>query len=153
MMVRPPRARRALLAALALFGAACAPDTATGPGEIAWDRDVCEHCQMIISERRYAAQVRDADRKRLHRFDDLGCALLWLAGHPSADAGNAELWVLDPGSGDWIDGRAAHYTVGHRTPMGYGFAPAAGRPPDSLDLAEVRRRILAGTDERRHAGD
>ena len=43
---------------------ACGGDPPTGAVEITWDRDVCEHCSMAISDRRYAAQVRLAGDAR-----------------------------------------------------------------------------------------
>ena len=50
--------RASLLAVLALAlvaGAGCAP--ADGPQPIAYDREACSHCRMLISEPRFAAQL------------------------------------------------------------------------------------------------
>lgn len=137
---------------LAVAGCGSGPDT--GPGEVAWDRDVCEYCEMVIGERRFAAQVREAATGRLHRFDDLGCAVLWLAAREPADpsGGADEIWIRDAADRSWIDARKARFSTGHRTPMGHGFAAVAGEPAGSLDLTEVTRRLLAGHDERRHPG-
>ena len=40
-------------------------------GNVHYDRDVCEHCQMAISDNRFSVDVR-VDGKN-HYFDDIGC--------------------------------------------------------------------------------
>jgi hypothetical protein len=104
---------------------------------------------MLISERAFAAQVRGADG-RLHRFDDPGCAALWLFEH--ADAGPAaEVWVGSVDGGGWLDARRARFVRLPRSPMGYGFgasaAPEAER--DGIDLEALGEAVRATEDERR----
>jgi hypothetical protein len=111
---------------------------------------------MAIGDRRFATQVRDARDQRLRRFDDLGCALLWLAERERAagaaqHASRPEIWVRDPAGERWIDGHAARFGGGFETPMGYGFGAVAGDAPGPLDLPQVRARLLAREDERRSA--
>jgi len=122
-----------LLALAAL--AACSGDSGTGPGTVTWDRDACERCRMVLSDRRFAAQVRvpaeqEGKRSRLHRFDDVGCAVLWLDQQPFKDRPGIEIWVTDHQSGEWLDARTAHYVRVRNTPMEYGLgaqrAPAGG---------------------------
>ena len=48
-------ARRGTVPATVLAGCSRSAD---GPGKIAWDRDVCVRCSMVISERSFAAQIR-----------------------------------------------------------------------------------------------
>ena len=67
---------RCLLATLVLTG--CGQGPASGPAEIAWDRDTCSYCGMVISDRAHAAEIRGGPRHKLYKFDDLGCALNWL---------------------------------------------------------------------------
>jgi copper chaperone NosL len=139
-------------ASLLLWGLACSLQPEAGPGEITWDRDTCEHCAMVIGERRYAAQIRDAGNGHLHFFDDLGCALLWLTaqaqgGEPASH--HSELWVRDAKNEHWIDGFAARYQGGHRTPMGYGFAASTEPEPESFGFEAVGVRLAAQEDRRR----
>ena len=147
-------ARVALSCALAAV-LGCSPAPATGPGEITWDRDTCEHCAMVIGERRYAVQLRDASDGRLHFFDDLGCALLWLSSRAEAGAAAShpsELWVRDARDEGWVDGFEARYGDGHRTPMGYGFAASEAPAPDSFGFEELGGRLREQERRRRSAG-
>jgi len=92
---------------------------------------------------------------RLHFFDDLGCALLWLTartedGEPASH--HSELWVRDAANERWIDGFAARYEGGHRTPMGYGFAASAGPGPGSFGFEELAVRLASQESKRRDRG-
>ncbi len=124
--------------------AACSRGPGTGPVEIAWDRDVCEHCRMVISDRAHAAEIRGGPGNRVYRFDDLGCALSWLR-ERGWDAQAVEIWVADsrhPHDIRWLDARTAHYLPGQTTPMDYGLGAVPGAPPGGLDFAGARRAIL-----------
>lgn len=101
---------------------------------------------MVLSDRRHAAQVRigtaENDR-RVHLFDDLGCALVWLQDRPERDDPSTEIWVNDWRNGDWIDARSAFYVRDQVTPMGYGLGAQSEPAPGTLRFAEARERILA----------
>ena len=75
------RASLLLITATALL-VGCSGDPGTGPVEVKWDRDVCVRCNMVLSDREHSAQVRytptDGGRSQVRKFDDLGCAVLWL---------------------------------------------------------------------------
>jgi hypothetical protein len=144
---------RAIFVWAFLWLTGCSSEPATGPGEVVWDRDTCERCSMAIGDRRFAAQVRDAHDDRLRRFDDVGCALLWLAEReePPGES-RPEIWVRDWDGTNWIDGHTTRFGTGFQTPMGYGFAAVDGDPPGSTDLAEIRGRLLAREHERRSVG-
>jgi len=125
-----------LLLAGALAG--CWSGPTTGPDEIKWDRQTCERCQMVISERPHAAQIRFVGERRAHAFDDLGCALIWLAARSDGqDAPQVEVWVRDAEDERWIDGLHAHYGRGRQTPMQYGWAVA----DQGVSLDEVQSRV------------
>ncbi|MFQ5415945.1 MAG: protein NosL [Myxococcota bacterium] len=152
------RPTRTLLTGILAFAAlaACQPNASTGPGEVAWDRDSCERCAMAIGDKRFATQVRDSREGHLHFFDDLGCAVLWIADHePEADLSASEappeLWVRDAAGERWIDARTARFSGNHQTPMGYGFGTASAGSGRGLTLHEVAQ-LIAGEDERRHPG-
>ncbi|MES9860639.1 MAG: hypothetical protein ABW138_07295, partial [Candidatus Thiodiazotropha sp. 4PDIVS1] len=61
----------------------CSADNGTGPLDVKWDRDTCERCRMVLSDRKHAAQIRyfppDKKRSVVNFFDDIGCAVLWLS--------------------------------------------------------------------------
>jgi nitrous oxide reductase accessory protein NosL len=142
----------AVVLALAGF-AGCSGDSGTGPGAVTWDRDICERCRMVLSDRRFAAQVRvpaeqEGKRSKLYRFDDVGCAVLWLDEQPFKDRPGVEMWVTDHQSGEWIDARTAHYARVKNTPMEYGLgaqrAPADGAldfEAAVLHIFEVEKRF------------
>lgn len=124
--------------------AGCGPSA--GPQDISWGRDVCEHCRMIISERPFAAELRDSQRKRIHKFDDVGCAIYWAKanGHPLDQV--AEFWVMNHADGKtWLDARQAHYRIDVRSPMNYNFAAEPNRSDASVPYDEMVRRMAAGT--------
>jgi hypothetical protein len=117
-----------------------------GMSEIKWDRDTCVRCNMIISDRRFAAQAYGGPQKRTFKFDDIGCAVFWLNALAWGNEAATKLWVADSGGGDavnWLDARQAHYAGGKSSPMGYNFAAVGGAPPGSIDFAGMRQQILA----------
>jgi nitrous oxide reductase accessory protein NosL len=133
---------------LALLVAACG-DPGTGPVDVKWDRVTCERCRMVLSDRHHAAQIRvraPDGRSRVHPFDDLGCALIWLEDKVSKDDPATEIWVNDWRTGDWIDARTAFYVVAQVTPMEYGLGAQPDPAPGTLTFEQARTRIL----EREH---
>lgn len=128
-------------------------EPAHGPEAIHWDRDTCERCQMAVSDRRFAAEIRLRPGERIHRFDDLGCALAWLDEQPAeAGAPPAEIWVRDLEGERWLDAFEASYRAGQNSPMGYGFGALARPDPAALPLDQVQQRIREREHERRHPG-
>lgn len=141
-----PSRRLVMRAALAGVAAAsvggCAPGRNSGPVEIKWDRDVCTHCGMAISDRRFAAQVRGGPRRAVHKFDDIGCAIVWLEKQPWRGEPATELWVAAHDSGRWLDARAASYLAGRTSPMGYNYAAGEPGAAGGVDFAQARAAIL-----------
>lgn len=125
--------------------AACSPP-ASGPVRVAWGRDACQHCGMVIGDERFAAQVRRGPRDAA-RFDDFGCAMTWLEEHGGVDTAS-EIWVMDEDRREWIDAQRATYRTGRSTPMGYGFGAALVPGPESLDFAAARAAVLEHERER-----
>ncbi len=87
-----------------------------------WDRDMCERCKMAISERKYAVQVIDPTSGKNYKFDDIGCAALWMVEEKIPWKDKAIIWITDAKTGEWIDARKAKYTGDAITPMAYGLA-------------------------------
>ena len=101
-----------------------------GMAEIKWDRDTCVRCSMVISDRRFAAEMRGGGKDIVFKFDDIGCAMFWVA-----DAA---------GKGDkWLDARKAHYSGGAMSPMGYNFSARAYAEAGSQSFDEMRQHVLA----------
>ena len=134
--------------------AACTSEPSSGPGEITWNRDSCDRCRMSIGDRRYAVQAREAAGERLHRFDDLGCALLWLDDRKlpgTSEDPRPEIWVRALPAESWVDAHQVRFVDGLKTPMGYGIGGAAEASSESFDLAEAWERIREREGERRSA--
>ena len=124
---------------------ACSGDPGTGPGDVKWDRDVCTRCNMVLSDRQHSAQVRhtpaDGRLSQVKKFDDLGCAVLWLDQQPWRDDAGVELWVTDQHNGAWIDARTAHYVTGKQTPMQYGLGAQTQAGAGTLDFSAAREHV------------
>jgi len=120
----------AAVAAPALWALVTRQGDETGAPEIAYGRDRCEQCGMIIGDRRFAAATRRGST--VHRFDDIGCLI-----RHSADvlaSSHARGFVHDAGTEAWIEAPHAWYvrSPAIRTPMNYNIAAYA-------DNAEAHR--------------
>ena len=131
--------------AMTLTLVACSGDPGTGPVEVKWDRDACVRCNMVLSDRRHSAQVRftpaDGKPSQVRKFDDFGCAVLWLDQQPWRDAPGVELWVNAHDDGAWIDARSAHFRPGMLTPMQYGLGAQRQAGAGTLDFTQARAHV------------
>lgn len=156
--MRTPRRRFLIdLGGLAMAGFALTPlatalsgcshsELPEGIAEIKWDRDTCTRCSMIISDRRFAAQVFGGPKRQTFKFDDIGCAVFWLKSQAWGDDPAAKIWVADSSESDpviWLDARQAYYVGSRVSPMGYNFAAVRGALPGSLDFTDMRQHVLA----------
>jgi nitrous oxide reductase accessory protein NosL len=153
--------RRVLFALLSLvalfFLPACDSGRKKGePAKVHWDRDMCERCKMVLSERKYAAQIVNPKTNKVYEFDDLGCAVLWLDEEKIPWAKTAKIWVTDAKTGEWLDARRAKYTDDSITPMAYGVAafsektfPKGHRALHFDEVVELIKKIEAKNNEKR----
>jgi nitrous oxide reductase accessory protein NosL len=114
-----------------------------GVAAIKWDRDTCVRCNMIISDPRFAAQVRGGPQQQSYKFDDIGCVVFWLKAQAWGSDPETRIWVMSASDNKWIDARAARYVGGRTSPMGYNFAATGGGAPGSLDFEDMRQHVLA----------
>jgi nitrous oxide reductase accessory protein NosL len=77
---------------------------------------------MAISERKYAVQIINKKNGKVYKFDDIGCAVLWMDEEKVPWSNNAIIWITDAKTGEWIDAKEAFYTDDSITPMAFGFA-------------------------------
>ena len=137
--------RRALvlLAALPLAVAGCRKQN-EGPEEIHYAREVCAMCGMIISDPRYAAEIRGGPDRALVKFDDIGDAVNWLDMQSWRNDPAIEFWVMDSDTGtEWLDARTAFYMPGTVSPMDYGFAAVKQKTDKTVDFAAMSKTALA----------
>ena len=110
-----------------------------------WDRDACERCRMVLSDRVHSAQVRyypeHKKRSRVLMFDDIGCVVLWLEDKAWKDDPRTEIWVTDYRNGNWIDARKATYVTGRITPMEYGLGAQSEPVPGGLSYQQAKAHI------------
>jgi copper chaperone NosL len=120
-----------------------------GMAEIKWDRDTCVRCSMVISDRRFAAEMRGGEKNIVFKFDDIGCAVIWMRDkqkdYPWLAEAATRFWVADvAGTGDkWLEARKAHYIGGKMSPMAYNFGAAAYPQAGAVDFEEMRQHVLA----------
>lgn len=95
----------------------------TQPPEILYGQDVCDECDMIISEEKYAAAYWTAEGEA-RRFDDVGEMLVFMGENREP---TASVWVHDVNSAAWLPADEAWFVMnsGLRTPMGTGIAVTA----------------------------
>ncbi len=143
-----PLSRRRFLLATAglplLSFAGCSGEPETGPAEVRFDRDACERCRMVLSDPRFAAEVRwfpEGKRSKVAKFDDVGCATLWLETQPFRDDPKTEIWVADHRNKQWIDARKAWYVPLNSSPMEYGLGAQSDPDEGALDFEQAKARI------------
>ncbi|ADV45773.1 nitrous oxide reductase accessory protein NosL [Nitratifractor salsuginis] len=141
--------------ALPLFSG-CKERQKDGAEPVHWDRDMCERCKMVLSERKYAAEITNPNTGKTYKFDDIGCAVLWMDEEHIPWKDRAKIWVTDAKTGQWLDARKALYTDDSITPMAYGIAafsektfPKGHKVLHFKEAAEVIRKIEAKNNELR----
>jgi len=132
------------LSLLLLLLSACGQQEESGPVEVRWDRETCARCAMAISDHNFSAQVRGGEsgkRTQVYKFDDIGCAVIWLDKQPWKDDARTEVWVTDHRNGSWIDARQASYVTDRVTPMGYGLGAQNQAADGGLDFAAASKHV------------
>ncbi len=134
---------------LSLLFLGCEKKIDTGLHEVHWDRDMCELCKMVVSERYYAVQVVNPNKGKSYMFDDLGCAILWFKEEQITWEKDAKVYIADAVHGKFIDAKTAYYDTSSRTPMDYGFGAFTDKSlidssKEIIGFDEVRLRILRG---------
>ena len=138
-----PDLARLLALVVAVLVTACSGDPPTGPVPIKYGRDTCDFCRMIISDPRFAAQVRGGPGHKAYKFDDLGEGLVWLGTQSWKDEANVEIWVNDMATGKtWLDARQAYYLPVKMSPMGFNYGAMMQSKPGALSFEEYRKTIM-----------
>ena len=124
----------------------CQEKVEQGASKIHWDRDMCDRCVMVISDRKNTVQLKDPTTGKVYKFDDIGCMAIWFRDEQIAFKDTAAIWVTDVETGEWIDARAAFYTTGNLTPMAFGFSAYKSKKSikyadEIISYDEVLKRI------------
>ncbi len=131
---------------------ACGKDEGWPEGmqPIMWDRDTCVVCNMGISDRRFAGEMRGGPKNTVFKFDDPGCIALWLhdkaATYPWINDPGTKIWVADVGSRGkevrWLEARSAQY-VAKFSPMGYNFGATPYPQAGAVDFSTMAEHVVA----------
>ena len=125
----------------------CEKKISTQLQDIHWDRDMCERCKMVVSDRRHTVQVINPADGRHYMFDDIGCTVLWFKDEKITWEDQAKIWITDFTSGKWIDAKIAYYESANITPMAYGFAAheslgTVQEKNNSIDFKMMSQKII-----------
>ena len=131
-MKRPLIASAAALMTMPLVG--CDRQTADAPPSIQYGDSLCDQCNMIISDGRWAtATVIESSRGPQPRvFDDFNCQVNYEVGHP--DITVVARWSHNHATREWIRTEEARFLMSPdlRSPMGSNVAAFT-----SVDEAEA----------------
>lgn len=142
-------------------GATVMPDTLP---EILYGEDVCDQCNMIISDERFAAGlvVELEPGGFEHRiFDDIGELFEYEKANRD-ELTIATYYVHDYNSKEWLDGETAYYIHSEniRSPMGFSLAAAAQKLEAKalaqewngsvLTFTELHERFVGGAETANH---
>jgi len=140
-----------LAAAISSLGG-CAKDEGWPEGmkPIKWDRDTCIVCNMVISDRRFAGEMRGGPKDTVFKFDDPGCIALCINDKadkfPWVRDPATRIWVADANSRGnevrWIDARKAQYAAKF-SPMGYNFGAVPYPVPGSVDFPAMCEHVVS----------
>lgn len=114
-----------------------------GPAPVRWGKENCDYCGMIIDDPHFAGELRGSDGRKVWKFDDIGCAVLFLAKQPWANDAQVEFWAGDNENGTWIDGRRAWYAAGRKSPMSYDFGAVSTQREGALSFTAFQQAIAA----------
>jgi len=125
----------------------CEKKIVTELHDVHWDRDMCERCAMVVSDRKHTVQVINPINGRSYMFDDIGCWVLWVQEDQISWEKEAIIWITDGNTGEWINARTAFYNTENITPMAYGFMAHKNkedikRDQEIVDYDEIRKRII-----------
>lgn len=105
-----------VLLVLVFAAASACGGNAAGPPEINYGRDTCDGCDMVIDDPRFASAYRLPDGTE-SKFDDMGEMFT------RDDLGDADAWVHDYDTEDWVEASSAWYVkgAGVESPMATGI--------------------------------
>lgn len=134
------------IAAVLLLGA-CAREE--GPEPIAYDRQPCAYCRMLISDPGFAAQLQLVDQETVS-FDDPGCLMRYQAEHsPTVRAA----WFHHAHEDRWIPAADVGFVAVPHSPMDYDMGAVDASTPGAISRSEAEQRVRDHGTARRPDGD
>ena len=111
----------------------------TGPVPIAWDRQPCAHCGMLLGEPAFAVQLHTTKGDVLF-FDDPGCYFSYRAGHVVAVHA---AWFHDLRQDRWWPESTVGFLPVATSPMGWGLGSVEATTAGALSVDAARALVLA----------
>ena len=87
----------------------------------------------------YMAKLQIQNKE--YSFDDVGCLVLW-SQEKNISMYKAEVFTND--TQKYIDASKAYFSFNEKTPMNYGFGAYELKKENTIEIDEVRLRILRG---------
>lgn len=126
---------RDVICALLLVVGCARPSS--GPVPIAYDKEACAYCRMLIGDPRFAAQLV-TDAGEVYSFDDPGCLFRFVSErHPRVRAS----WFRDSRGDRWLAAGKVAFVQGAKTPMGWGFAAVDLTTPGARTYDEAMQSV------------
>jgi hypothetical protein len=113
--------------------------TPKGPVPVAWDRQPCAHCGMLLGEPAFAVQLHTAEGDVLF-FDDPGCYFSYRAGHMTVVHA---AWFHDLQQDRWRPESAVGFLPVATSPMGWGLGAVEAGTAGALSVDAARALVLA----------
>ena len=114
------------------------------PPDIRYGEDICEECNMIISEPRFAAAYYTVGGDA-RRFDDIGGMAIHHAEHQEDVV---QFWVHDYITETWIIADQAYFVMSDnlQTPMGHGVVAFSDQTQAENLVLEVGGMLMTFTE-------
>jgi copper chaperone NosL len=140
----------AFCVATAAVATACNSAARSGepqPPEIAYGRDTCEQCGMVISEPRFACATVLEDGT-VHKFDDIGDLVMYHFDRP--DQRVRAYFAHDYTTEAWIRAEKAFFVHGDRikSPMGSGLIAFGAEADAQAYAGQMNDRVMTFDDMR-----
>jgi len=108
------------------------------PPKIIYGVDICDHCNMIISEARYASSYITQDGK-IRKFDDIGDMILY---HQINKESVEVFWIQSFDNEQWINANEAFFIDGNfNTPMNHGIIAFSNEDKANLKASELDLKV------------
>ncbi len=135
---------RAACYVLILSLLACGSKEQVGPIPIAWDREACSECRMLVGEPKFAAQLQTSEGEVLN-FDDHGCLLRYVARtKPHVRA----MYFHHIKEDRWLSQAQVGFVPASASPMGHGLGAVPQQTPGALTFQQATARVLEERSER-----
>ena len=134
-----------VLAVALMFAVGSQAKVTLKPQPINFGHDKCKRCMMKIKSPYFSAEVGNPETGKVYKFDDIGCAVMWLYHDCHFGwANKALVWVTDAKTGKWLNAKDACWVDGMMTPMHFGLGAFKKGETDKKCLSwnEAKKLLL-----------